>query len=135
MPCDCKKICGPNGGCCMTIPNDPKYQGGCLDFANTPALCAYQGSGDRTDWITKWCPSSSPTPPPGPAPTPTPPPGPGPSPTPHGPSPSPGPGPQPSPGSPSPSKGLSTGAIIGIIVGGCIVLGIIIALALHKNKK
>ena len=55
-------------------------------------------------------------------------------PSPPGPGPSP-PGPGPTPPGPSPSKGLPIGALIGIIVGGCMILGIIIALILHKKKN
>ena len=105
----------------------------CCEIHKCPQCCTKLGDGmcigvnqancESEQVKGEWCPGPSP---PGPSP-----PGPGPSPSGPHPSPSP-PGPHPSP---SPSKGLPIGALIGIIVGGCIVLGIIIALMLHKKNK
>ena len=107
-PCGYKEACLP-GQCCTGIQ-------GCLDGYTRSECEKIKQLGIPGDL----CPG--PPSPPGPGP-----------PSSSGPHPSPSPsGPHPSP---SPSKGLPIGALIGIIVGGCIVLGIIIALMLHKKNK
>ena len=106
MSCCEKNNCSAQGNnCCYPMPG-----GGGHCFSVTDEAECLPGTAVGFEWCGG----------PGPGPTPSPtPPGPTPSPTPPG---------------PSPSKGLPIGALIGIIVGGCMILGIIIALILHKKK-
>lgn len=101
----------------MNGPSTKQYLIQCLDSVDLP--------GGKGEWNTSTKPPNgiqdllwAHGPSPGPSPTPTP-----------GPSPTPSPGPSPS-GS---DTTMSSGLIIGIIVGGVVFVGLVIAIAMHLN--